>query len=198
EVWGQSHNASLVALAKKLPIAPPKESPPRATKIVDPSVDMGSSGTYRTLGQAIADARPGDLILIRHTGVMRVEPVRLEKAAIDLTIKPVDGFHPILKLDETVEYEPALFRLHDGQLRLEQLELLLKPGRRGFRNQAVIVVAGVGQCSLKNCVVTLDDGGVEGVPLDVLALADPKDVMKMDRPQDARKMPELSLDGCFV
>src|SRR5262249_22849860 len=48
-VWGKSHNGDLVALAKKLPIAPPKEAPPRATKIVDPSVDMGSSGTYRTL-----------------------------------------------------------------------------------------------------------------------------------------------------
>jgi hypothetical protein len=196
-VWGKPYNGELGPLPRKTAAAPPKEAPPH-TKVVDPSVSMGGSGTYRTLGQAVTDAKPGDVILIRHNGLLRVEPVRLEKAAIDLTIKPVAGFHPILKLDETAEYEPALFRLHDGQLRLEQLELLLKPGRREFRNQAVVVVAGVGQCSLKNCVVTLDDGGVEGVPLDVLALADPKDVMKMDRPQDGRKAPELSLDGCFV
>src|SRR5205085_8434761 len=105
--------------------------------------------------------------------------VRLEQAAIDLTIKPFQGFHPILKLDETPEPDASLFRIHDGQLKLEQLEMILKPGRSGFKSQVVASVTGVGQCTLKNCVVTLEGDGSEGVALAVLALTDPKDVMRM-------------------
>jgi hypothetical protein len=103
-----------------------------------------------------------------------------------------------LRLQETTEANAAMFRVHDEQLKLEQLELLLRPVHREQRSQAIAVVTGVGQCLLTNCVVTLDDERPDGVPLDVLGLADPTEVKRMDRPPPGRKMPLFRLEGCFI
>src|SRR5205823_14579284 len=136
------------------------------------------NGIYPSLGLALADARPGDVILIKHTGILPIEPIRLEKNGIDVTIKPQAGSHPILTLGRTGEIDASLFRVHDGQLRLEQLEFLLKPTQAGFKSQTVATVVGAGQCSFKDCVATLD--GTEGVHLALVTLADPNSAMRLE------------------
>ncbi|MBV9126208.1 MAG: serine/threonine protein kinase, partial [Planctomycetes bacterium] len=125
-------------------------------KVVDPDAREGRPWVYKTLNQAVLDAQPGDVILIKKTGEVPVEPVRLEKPTIDLTIKPYTGYRPILTLGDTTDQDATLFRLHDGQLKLEHLEFRLKPGTSGFIGQTVVTVAGFGQCQFKSCVATLD------------------------------------------
>src|SRR5581483_10717261 len=46
------------------------QEPPwrRDAKIVDPSLEVSQEGIYRSLRQAVEDARAEDVILIKHTG----------------------------------------------------------------------------------------------------------------------------------
>jgi serine/threonine protein kinase len=188
----------------RLPPFRDRKSPEVAqrTLTVDPEVAQPRAGVYRDLGQAVVDARAGDVIEIRSNGEVRVAPVRLDRSGIDLTIRAAKDYHPILTLGETRDSEVALFRIHDGQLRLEQLEFRLRPRERPTKggqkeSQAVVSVGDVGQCTFKQCVVTLAAEDIEEARFAVVTLVNPKDVMKMGQP-GRRTVPEVHMDGCFV
>jgi serine/threonine protein kinase len=195
-----------IQYASKLP--PPSdrktEVANRHTLIVDPSVTEMKIGPsdqriYPSLTSALEFVRPGDLILIRHTGELETRPLILEDPLIDLTIRPDADQKPILVLGKTIEADATLFKLHDGKLRLEGLEVRLQPAHPRFRSQAVVTLVGDGQCTLVNCVLTLDPTGLE-TPLAAVTLADNTDVMKMKVQQPAlpSPSPRLVFDNCFV
>ncbi len=190
-IWGETYEVKLAPLDERRPTDPVA----RKERIVDPKVQEISQGVYPTLGQALADARSGEVILIKHTGLLPVQPVRLEKAGIDVTIKPQAGSHPILTLGRTTEIDASLFRIHDGQLRLKQLEFLLRPTQAGFKSQTVATLVGVGQCTFKDCVATLD--GTDDVPLALVTLADPNSAMRLES-RAGRQAPEVRCEDCFV
>src|SRR5205085_64382 len=89
----------------------------------------------------------------------------------------------------------ALFRLHDGSLRLENLEFYLRPSRPEFTAQAVVDIVGDGQCTLKECAVTLDQPG--RARLAVATLSDAGGFMRMD-PPPRNQNPRLRLERSFV
>jgi hypothetical protein len=188
--WGTPYPGdSLPPLDKKAEVVARK-------KIVDPDVRESGHGVYPSLSQAIGEAKPGDVIQIRHTGLLPVEPVQLERAGLDLTIEPHPNHHPVLTLGPTSNPDAALFRVHDGQLNLVDLEFRLQPPRRSqFTNQAVVAVVGDGECTFERCVVTLKE--VPGVNLAVVTLFDPSTFRRMD-PRPARSQPSIRLDSCFV
>lgn len=196
-VWGAAYDP-------RLPPLPPRETV--AGIIVDPNSDpaaakSGPGRVYQKLASAIAEAHAGDTIYIRHNGPLAVQPQHLEDPEIGLTIRPYAGFHPVLTLDKVSELDAPLFRLNDGSLRLEDLEFLLKPAKAGFFSQSVVTVAGSGQCTFLRCAVTLDASvNPTEQPLAVVALADPRQVMKMDTtsPPTPEKTPRLDFDTCFV
>lgn len=183
--WGASYLEKL---------APPVAVVSR-NKIVDPTISRSSQDVYPTLGQALGDAQPGDVIRIRHTGRLEVEPVVLNKATVDLTIKPYSGHAPVLTLGGTTDPNAALFTIHDGQLTLEDLQFRLKPGQAEFKGQAVLKVVGAGQGIFKRCVATLEKA--ETVKVALVVLADPNEAMKMG-PPSIRTGPILRLENCFI
>jgi hypothetical protein len=164
-------------------------------KIVDPSVSANRDNVYRTLTQALEDARPGDTILIRHSGLLPVHPVRLEKSGLDITIKPMIGYHPTLSIGPTTESEAALFRVYDGQLHLERLEFRLLPERADFRAQTVVAIMGDGGCSFLDCVATLEDANATALSL--VTLNDTSGIVKMQTPVLAQT-PRVEVSNCFV
>ena len=109
-------------------------------------------GTFRTLSQALEEVQPGDEVLIRHTGLLRVKPITDFKGSV--TIKPASGCRPVLTLD-TEESEAALIRVLGGTITFERLEFRLDPGSKGFTVQAVATLLGEGSCTFKGCVITL-------------------------------------------
>jgi hypothetical protein len=192
-VWGPSYAGPLPRLGKR----PEGVAAAEGQKVVDPDAKPGTAGVYRLVSQAVGDARPGDVILIRHNGPVPINPIPLVEANHrDLTLKPFPGFHPVLTLGKADERKAALFRLHDGQLKFEGLEFLIKPDQPEFESQAVVEMVGNGHCSFKQCVVTLEDAG--GVRASVVRLADPGDTMIKMPTRVARTAPEVRLQDCFV
>jgi hypothetical protein len=164
-------------------------------KVFDPSVTEASNGVYPSLEQAIAAARSGEVIYLRFNGMRRIDAIRLERA-IEITLRPDVDCHPILSLDRTTESDAALFRVYDGHLKLEQLEFSVQPGRPEFRAQSLLALMGDGQCSLKNCVITLEE--TREVPVSLVTLADPSTIMRMDPVPGRHQEPAIRLEGCFV
>jgi hypothetical protein len=105
-----------------------------------------------------------------------------------------------LKDTDAGETDTALFRVYDGALQLEGLEFRLRPGRDDVNVMAVVSLAGAGQCTLKNCVITLDRAGRKAA-LAVATLPErgkamPSMEMAPARPRD--QGPRLTIDNCFV
>lgn len=176
----------------------PVEAPKLAAQpiVVDPTVKGTGGDTYETLPMAVAAARPGDVILIK-AKELRVEPLSLSKKSMaDLTLKPYPGFHPRLVLGDTTERDVAMFRLHDGRLYLEGLEFHLRPERDEFTMQAVVELVGDGQCSFKECIITLDEAREK--PLALAKLADSTRVMKTEPHAVSMQTPSLHLEDCVV
>jgi hypothetical protein len=93
-----------------------------------------------------------------------------------------------------------LFTLHDGQLTLEGLELLLQPDNEKFQAQVLVRMAQDGACTFKDCVITLKDSG--RVNLAAVALADPSRAMKMDKDKPESRASvgnaRVKFEHCFV
>jgi serine/threonine protein kinase len=191
-VWDKTYKEKLSPLEEK---KTPEQVAHRDERIVDPSVTAAKENIFRTLRQALEDTKPGQVILVKYQGLLPVEPVRLENAGLDVTIKPYPGYHPILSIGQTTEQDAALFRIYDGQLKLDGLEFQLAPGSFPFKAQTVVAVMGDGQCTLSDCLVTLNGG--KDVPLALATLMDSAGVMRME-PQTSQQDPRIQVENCFV
>jgi hypothetical protein len=185
-VWGPSYPE---------PSSPAGE-PVVRTKVVDPDARQIESarGIYTTLAHAVLDAKPGDTILLKKNGPLELEPLRLDRPDLRLTVKPFPRYHPVLTLAPAPDADPALFRLYDGELRLEGLEFALRPARAEFKTQAVVALAGAGLCTFHRCVVTLEE--IEDVQLAAAALPDADGVMRGG--PERRAVPKARFEHCFV
>ena len=96
-----------------------------------------------------------------------------------MTLKPHPETKPVLTLGPTPDADAGLFRLYDGKLRLEGLQFQLLPPRDEFRTQTVVAFLGDGQCTFKDCVVTLEE--TRNVQMALATLLDPSTVMRMAR-----------------
>jgi serine/threonine protein kinase len=189
---------------ESVPPLPDKISPvvvaKKKVKIVDPDPKAATGdGIYHTLAAAIDDAEPGDEIQIKTDGEVPIKPIFLDKAGVNLTIKPHAGFHPVLTLiEKTIQREAALFRLHDGQVVFEHLEFLFKPNK-DFEFQTLVEMMGNGSCTFKQCLLTLLEN--DKVPTEkrasVVRLTDPGKAMKMT-PEPTRAAPEIRFQNCLV
>jgi serine/threonine protein kinase len=197
-VWGKTYDDPLPPLEEKKPTEPVVRKPNE--KIVDPRSGDEKKGTYTTLHRAVEMARRGDVILIRHTGPLLVEPLRLEKASVEVTIRPYPGCHPILTIGATPDPNAALFYLYDGKLTLEGLEFSLAPSHPQVQTQSVVTVMGDGQCTFKDCVATLagKPEGIRRVPLALVRLEDSSSVMKMDPQPGQPQDPQVEVKNCLV
>jgi serine/threonine protein kinase len=181
---------------------PPVEddNPPRTVrkeKIVDPSILQAGNGIFRTLDQAMQDTQPGDVVLIKYTGKLALDPWTKKRASLDVTIKPADGFHPILTL-AAEDKDSALFQLHRGQLKFHDLDFLLEPSQKDFASQAIVSLAGDGICEFKGCTMTMTEP--QGCQLAVAVMGDPDSLMRRPvRSGDVAPVgPTLRFEGCLV
>jgi hypothetical protein len=150
------------------------------------------------LKSALEDALPGDVILIRQNGRIELNTILLAEKGLDVTIKPVEGFHPVLTFVPT-DKDSALFRLNDGKLTLQDLDFKLEPAKEGYEVQALVAIAGDGSCSINNCTLRMSDP-LGGCQLAAVVLTDPGSVMRRPmRPTEIGPFgPSLVIDGSFI
>jgi hypothetical protein len=193
--WGVMYAKALPELSggERTPVAKRKPN----EKVVDPKADGNTPNVYRTVLAALAEAEDRDVILIKHNGLVPVSPVTL-KVGLRVTLRPDNGYRPVLTLaPKTVETEPALFTLYEGELVLENLEFRLRPDREDFKAQAVVALGGNGQVGFKQCVVTLDLPQDSAASLSAITLFETRDTTKAAM-GGSRTAPDIHLQQCFV
>lgn len=164
-------------------------------------------GIYPNLVKLLLDARPDEVILIKHDGLLQLPEIMELKSRgsteLHLTFKPADGYKPILTTPdrrrglENLQLDQTLFRLMSGEVTFEGLQFLLKPSvsRNPFKVSAVTIVSGKG-CTFSDCAFTLseDDDQVAAV----VRVADPDKVMLAMAEGTSRPIPEIKLNRCVI
>ena len=146
-------------ISKPLPtisnIKPEASSKPR---IVDSAeTDDPSKFVFKTLETALASCKGGETILVRHDGDLTIKPLRLDKTAGEITIKPFPGSKPILVSGDTREgIIVAMFLINESSLKLEDLEIVSRPILAGLRTPSLATLGKAGSINLKNCSVTFE------------------------------------------
>ncbi|HEV3384236.1 MAG TPA: hypothetical protein VG097_05440, partial [Gemmata sp.] len=193
------------------PPAKPSSSEP-TQKVWYPGYKEGEylpPGTDSELAQLLKNARPDEVILIRHDGLLHMpetvelKPSRVGSPDFRVTLRPYAGCKPILttpplpKLGENLSLEQSLFRLISGEVTFEGIQFLLKPTlpRNPFKVSAITILGGKG-CTFSDCVFTLseDDDQIASV----VRVADPDKVMMAMAEGTSRPVPEIKLNHCVV
>lgn len=176
-------------------------------KLVDPTLDgKAPFGVYKSVFQALHAAEPGDVIYIKEGKVkgrpqeIEVDMTLLKKPGLRVTLRPFEGEHPILTLGKVTERESYFFRLLDGEMTFEQLEIVLEPDEPGLKTQTLALLDGNAACTFRNCVLTLKQNekvNSKGVPLSVITLSDIDEAMMMGM-KSTRTSPEVVFENCFI
>ncbi len=140
------------------PISNIKQEASSKPRIVDSTEsDDPSKLVFKTLETAIASCKGGETILIKHDGDLILKPLRLDKIAAEITIKPFSGSKPILISGDTREgITVAMFLINESSLKLEDLEIISRPFLPGARTPSLATLGKAGAISLKNCTITLE------------------------------------------
>jgi hypothetical protein len=167
-------------------------------RVVDPSFAadaMLPPLTYRTLENAISEAKSGDTIVIRHTGVLPVRPMEWTRPDQRLTIQPDGSNRPILELEaETVKPQTAMFTLFSGSVTFKDLQFRLTVNSaRDTKWLGVVLLAGAGECQFQHCAATLDEGNGTQIALALLTA----DVDSMANLAD-KPPPRVRIENSFV
>ncbi len=147
---------------------------------------------YDDLRDALNALRGKGTLLVRGRGVVPVPSVVLDTGTRSITVKPDDDSAPILTPAPGGDRrETTLFRLEAGELKLEGLHFIIKPGKSADA-ASVVLMSGGKRCELKRCVVTLDEGS--GDHTAVVSLADVGKVMV----KEFTDLPAITLDTCLI
>lgn len=190
--FGPLYNRPLPALPQTVAVSPSRDL------IVDPNPRPGdSTKTYRTLRAALEDAPIGSdvNILIRHTGILEVRPLVLDRENIRVTIRPEGTHSPILVLSPDADaLNPALFTLHNGEVSFQKIQFRLGPlANPESRWVSAVTITGAGLVQFDKCVATLGQESATNGPQTAL-------VALTTDPEHAgdRRSPRIRLSDSFV
>ena len=159
--WGQLNGAAGAAaeVADAGPsVEPAAEGSPAL--IVDPAAEGPSA--FSTLSAACAAARPGDVIELHFNGRLEEEPIEL--ANTELTIRPGEGFEPVVAFRpseiDPIGYPRSMFALIGSRLTLAgtetPLQLEFEIPRELPSDRWSLFEMGQGEkLKLENCRLTL-------------------------------------------
>jgi len=182
-----------------LPLERADVAAPRPTrqKVWEPEGgDEPQPGVYRELSAALAEAQPGETVLIRYRNrQLAVKPVRLKEGA-RVTLKPEGDSRPLLTL-ESAELASGMFRPNGGHLTLENLDFYLdvRPAINQRPSRSVVLASGGGTVEFRNCRFEFAES--PGADLSVASLAQSEGEMMMPGVERS-PTPRVTLTNCFV
>ena len=121
-----------------------------------PAMEKGQlpNGVYEDLQKAVDQLRADDVLHVRANGPVRLSTVVLTRKGARVVMQPEDGFDPVLM----PAADGPLFRIEEGELRLERLPIRLTLANESLgRPTAAVTLAGGKRCSFVECSVTADD-----------------------------------------
>jgi serine/threonine protein kinase len=194
----------LTRWGKQLVFTPVEDKPVVAARrklVVDPTRTKRGDDVYGNLTGAFAEIKPGEEVEIqlRFNGLEEMTPVVVNNR-IKVTIRPAQGYRPIVAVKKSENAHSFLLRVLDGEATLEDLEFRVQPSDANLKSQVLAGLVGDGCCAFKKCLVTLDSAG-KGMPVAVASVSDPEPLqMRMDPPlpQAVGKSPRLAFDDCLI
>ncbi|QVL32920.1 serine/threonine protein kinase [Telmatocola sphagniphila] len=179
------------------PLPQPFDAKLASTRIVQPDLpetETQPAGVYRSLRNAIEEAKPGDEILLHWNGTHDERSVDLDKPNSQLTIRPDENCKPILQLTSR-KREQALFKIAGGEIHFENLQFRLRNEKgQNDSSRSIVSLPGGGLCSFKNCVVTFEDQ--DG--MSVVQLEDPRDEMMMNDSMEKWPIPRITFENSLI
>jgi hypothetical protein len=122
----------------------------------------GGSRSFRTLKAAVADARSGDLILLRYNGLPDTLPAQppIRVNGMNLIIRAAEGFRPTLEFDGrqegTVQPGQMISLRGNGSLTLRDVDVRLIARNDSTTDRwSLFQCAGAGRLSLENVSLEL-------------------------------------------
>ena len=148
---------------------------------------------YADLKKAVAALNGKGTLLVRGTGNIPMPSLVLDGETKAITVRPDADSAPVLVPADKNEsrLETTLFRLEGGELVLENLQFVVKPGRSATA-ASVVAMTGGRRCEFKRCVLSLDETGGEQTA--AVSLADVTGVMK----KGFTDQPAVAFDQCLV
>lgn len=124
--------------------------------------------------------------------------LKMDDIESDRTIRGFMGSTPTVRLAENKWRDPYLFRVVGGKLTLENLHLVIEPDREGRTSQSLVLMAGLGTCSLKNCIVTMKPRPGSKTALSVVTMnAAEKGEVMMNDPK-SESVPTVVISDCYL
>jgi hypothetical protein len=209
----KSRRAYPEAIVKMWPPAKPSSNEP-VQKVWYPAPkkdEVLPPGTDSELSQLLRTTQPGEVILIKHNGLLpmpetvELKPPRAGAPEFKVTFKAAPGFKPVLttpvppKPGESLPLplEQCLFRLMSGEVSFEGIQFLLKPSapKNPFKVAAVSIVGGRG-CTFTDCVFTLTEEDDQITT--VVRVADPDKLMMAMTEGSSRPIPEINFKQSVI
>ncbi len=159
------------------------------------------TGVYRNLDALLEDVRPGEVILIRHTGDLPRNTIELKPQTkpgdeFRVTFRPEDGSQPVFVIKDDAQPDQTLFKLLGGEVTFENIHFRLRPDQpKAGQTVAAVAMLGGKKCTFNNCVFTLaeeDDSKVAAVHLPDIGKA-----MMMMKPE-TRHAPDVVFNNCVI
>lgn len=169
-------------------------------RMVDPSANENSENIFKSIDMALAQLRNGDVIQIKHDGEVVLQPTKMEKLSGEVIIRPAPGFKPILVAgppQESGQY--PLFELTEGTLKLEDLEIHLRPNETRERTPTLAVLRKNSSIQLRSCNIQLEKGSSRNPP-SLISIGTSTELMAMDAstPKPPAGTSNILIDRCKI
>lgn len=166
-------------------------------KVVDPDADGNTPGVRKSIAGHLAELKNGDVIWIKHgkDREVKVKPGELAPG-VTVTLKAFSKeYQPILVFDTQYrDKDSHMFKVRDGTLRIENMEILLAPDHKGYEIQSMFHLGESARLIFKNCVLTMRS--FEDVKCNVVTFIDLDRMMKMGPAAPSKASVEFS--ECFI
>jgi serine/threonine protein kinase len=181
----------------------PLSAEEQARKVWFPSAPESAlrPGVYKELSALLKAAKSDDVILIRHTGELKVDNAEIRSATkpsegeLRLTFRPEEGSLPVLVSEADDDRDQTLFKLKSGEVAFENLHFVLRANRpKDGQLVAAVAVIGGKACRFVGCTFTLAEEDESKVA--VVHLPDIDKVMAMD--SGTRPVPKVTFEKCVL
>ena len=162
--------------------------------VVPGQTDMARN-IYPNLEKAVEFAKSGDVIAIRHSGTLKVDPIKIQKVGFEVTIRPDGDNKPVLVFEGS-RGNPVWIVLDRSLVTLEDLTILVDQGAQD-KPLSLVALSGQASCQLRDCSVALLGGQDSNYPfLGTVYGASP--VVKPSEMFQAAQPSRLGIERCLV